>query len=122
MAITAPSFKNAIGGDRSCGRVDQRAFQLRLDRDRTVHGDGCDALRITFDGVGEDSRCPTGVQCVWAGDAAAAFVLERAPAAPIHRTLHTNGRFERQVEYEGFVIWLEDIKPYPKAGASIASG
>jgi len=90
-------------------------FELRASETAAIDG-----LRVSFEGVGEDSRCPTGVQCVWAGDAAAAFALEISPAAAVHRTLHTNGRFERQVEYEGFVIRLEDIKPYPKDGATIA--
>jgi hypothetical protein len=79
-------------------------------------------LRITFEGVAEDSRCPTGTQCAWAGDAAATFALEKPPAAALHRTLHTNGRFERQTDCDAFVVRLEDIKPYPKEGATIAPG
>ena len=79
-----------------------------------------EGLQITFEGVSEDSRCPTGVQCAWAGDAAATFTLQKAPAAAIQRTLHTHGRFERQAECEGFVVRLDTIKPYPKQGATIA--
>lgn len=92
-------------------------LELKVAETATVDG-----LRIAFEGVGEDSRCPTGVQCVWAGDAAAAFALEKPPAAAVHRTLHTSGRFERQTEYEGLVVRLDDIKPYPKDGATIAPG
>ena len=76
-------------------------------------------LRITFDGVSGDSRCPTGAQCVWAGDAAAGFSLEKSPES-IRRTLHTSNRFERQVDVAGFVVRLEDVKPYPKLGETIA--
>ena len=79
-----------------------------------------EGLQITFEGVSDDSRCPTGVQCVWAGDASATLTLQRRPAAAVHRTLHTNGRFERQTEYEGLVVRLDDIKPYPKNGVTIA--
>jgi hypothetical protein len=50
----------------------------------------------------------------------AAFVLDKAPAAAMHRTLHMNGRFERQIDHEPFVIRLDDVKPYPKTGVSIA--
>ena len=81
-----------------------------------------DGFRITFEGVSEDSRCPTGVQCVWAGDAAATFTLEKQPAAAEQRTLHTNGRYERQTDYDNFRIRLEDLKPYPKQGGDIAPG
>jgi hypothetical protein len=92
-----------------------RPFDLKPDQVARLEG-----LQITFEGVGEESRCPTGVQCAWAGDATAAFTLQKPPAAAVHRTLHTNGRFERQVDYEGFVLRLEDIKPYPKDGVTIA--
>jgi len=94
-----------------------RPFELAPGETVTI-----EALRIGFDGVGEDSRCPAGTQCAWAGDAAAAFTLERAPAAAEHPTLHTNGRFARQTEYETFVVRLEDLKPYPKDGVTIAPG
>lgn len=79
-----------------------------------------EGLRITFEGVSEDSRCPTGATCVWAGDAAATFTLEKPPAAALQGTLHTSGRFVRQTDYDNFTIRLEDIKPYPKLGATIA--
>ena len=72
--------------------------------------------------MSEDSRCPTGAQCVWAGDAAATFTLEKPPAAALQRTLHTNGRFARQTDFDNFVIRLEDIKPYPKKDVAIAPG
>ena len=81
-----------------------------------------EGLEITFEGVSEDSRCPRGTQCAWAGDAAASFTLQKPPAAMLQRTLHTNGRFERQIEIDGFVVRLEDVKPYPKDGAAIAPG
>jgi len=64
-----------------------RPFDVKPADVVTIQG-----LRITFEGVGEDSRCPTGVQCMWAGDAAATFTLETPPAAAVQRTLHTNGR------------------------------
>jgi hypothetical protein len=92
-----------------------RSFDVKATEVATIQG-----LRITFEGVSEDSRCPRGVQCVWAGDAAATFTLVKAPAAAEQRTLHTSGRFEQQTEYDTFVVRLEDIKPYPKEGVEIA--
>jgi hypothetical protein len=94
-----------------------RPFELAPSETMTIQG-----LRVAFDGVSNDSRCPTGAQCMWAGDAAAAFTLEAPPSPPVHRTLHTNNRFERQTEREGFVVRLEEIKPYPKEGGAIAPG
>jgi hypothetical protein len=94
-----------------------RPFEMKAAEVVTLQG-----LRITFDGVAEDSRCPTGVTCVWAGDAAATFSLEKPPATAEQRTLHTSGRFERQTNYDNFIVRLEDIKPYPKESGSIAPG
>jgi len=90
-----------------------RPFEMKPAEVVTVQG-----LRIAFEGVAEDSRCPTGAQCVWAGDAAATFTLEKPPSAALHRTLHTNGRLERQADVDAFVVRLEDVKPYPKEGAT----
>ena len=94
-----------------------RPFEVKAAEIVAIQG-----LRITFEGVSEDSRCPTGAQCVWAGDAAATFTLEKPPAAVMQGTLHTNERFERQTVYDHFVVRLEDVKPYPKESVAIAPG
>jgi hypothetical protein len=94
-----------------------KPFEMKAAEVVTIQG-----LRITFEEVSEDSRCPTGVQCVWAGDAAATFTLEKPPAAAEQRALHTSGRFERQTDYDNFTVRLDDLKPYPKEGAGIAAG
>jgi hypothetical protein len=79
-----------------------------------------DGLQIAFEGISEDSRCPAGVQCAWAGDAVATFMVERPPGAAAQLTLHTNGRYEREFGVDQFVVRLEDVKPYPKDGVTIA--
>lgn len=94
-----------------------RPFDVKAAEVVTVQG-----VRITFEGVSEDSRCPTGATCVWAGDAAATFTLEKPPAAALQRTLHTSGRFAQKTEFGDLVIKLEDVRPYPKEGDAIAPG
>lgn len=42
------------------------AFSLPVGKTATVNGT---SVRITFNRVTDDSRCPVDVQCVWAGDA-----------------------------------------------------
>ena len=109
LAVTVLSVQGAAP-EREPGRP----FEMKPGETVTVRG-----VRITFDGVTEDSRCPTGAQCVWAGDAAAAFALEKSPDA-VRLTLHTSGRFQQQAEFDGLVVRLEDVKPYPKLGQTIA--
>ena len=107
----AVATAQAVGAQRELGRP----FDLEPAEVVAIAG-----LRITFEAVTEDSRCPTGAQCAWAGDAAASFSLQKPPAPAVQRTLHTHARYERQTSFEGLVVRLESIKPYPNAGATIA--
>jgi hypothetical protein len=62
-----------------------------------------------------DSRCPSDVTCVTAGDAVVALVLsgdgDRAD------TLHTSGLRRRETTYGGHRIELTDVRPYPVSTA-----
>jgi len=118
MFATAFALAVIVAGAQGAApeREPGRPFEMKPAETVTFQG-----VRVTFEGVSEESRCPTGAQCVWAGDAAAGFILEKAPEST-RRTLHTNGRFERQAEFAGVVVRLEDIKPYPKQGETIAAG
>src|SRR6185312_15051394 len=49
-----------------------REFKLKAGRQVTVKGT---KLRIRFVAVENDSRCPSDVTCVWAGNAAVQFQL-----------------------------------------------
>ena len=79
-------------------------------------------LKVTFEAVTSDSRCPKGVACVWEGDAAVAVILELPPAAGEPRTLHTSAREQRETRYEGFVLSLVGLDPQPVEGRPIAPG
>ena len=50
------------------------AFELPVAKTATLNGSGA---RITFTQVKEDSRCPTDVTCVWAGDARIELTISR---------------------------------------------
>jgi hypothetical protein len=69
-------------------------------------------LRLGFMGVPADSRCPTSVVCIWAGDGAAeiAYGLGMGPSYP--DTLHTTLE-PRSAEFAGYLITLLDLMPYP---------
>ncbi len=78
-------------------------------------------LTVHFSGVTGDSRCPTGVNCFWAGDAAAEMRLTRGDEET-SVTVHTHGdqRFPRQAEAFGCTLHLEDLEPYPSSKRKIA--
>jgi hypothetical protein len=73
-------------------------------------------IRVGFSSVEQDSRCPSGVTCVWAGNARIAVEL-RSTTAPSRRLeLNTNSRFHRAAEYEGLIVTLLELEPYPESG------
>jgi hypothetical protein len=68
-------------------------------------------VTLTFRAV-EDSRCPKGVTCVWAGDAAIELRVT-SPTASVSYTLHTNDESARRVEHDGLRIQLVSLTPEP---------
>src|SRR5688500_13798954 len=76
-------------------------------------------LKITFDSITADSRCPPDVQCVWEGDAVAKIMAATGTQEPVSYELHTNTGFTTQVEHGGYRIRLSAVAPTPRAGVEI---
>ena len=74
-------------------------------------------LTIRFTSVLEDSRCPTGVQCAWEGNAEIMLELSGGDLETVH--LNTGPQFPRTEIYNGYTITLQELKPYPTEGMSI---
>lgn len=70
---------------------------------------------ITFERVTADSRCPIGVQCVWAGDGAAKLQLKDNAGAVSDDTLHTTLE-PQSVHFQQLRIRLKSLEPYPVYG------
>jgi hypothetical protein len=85
-------------------------FELRVGRSATVAGEG---LTVSFEAVPSDSRCPTNVQCVWAGDAVVQVVLSKDGKA-FGAELHTNLE-PKSVDYLNYNVALVSLAPYPSA-------
>jgi hypothetical protein len=70
------------------------------------------ALRVTFKGVGDDSRCPADVVCVWEGDALVKIEVREQSGDPVARELHTSGSAgSRTTAYAGFEVELVRVTP-----------
>jgi hypothetical protein len=69
-------------------------------------------LRVGFMSVPSDSRCPTSVVCVWAGDGAAeiSYGLGDGPSFP--DTLHTT-LDPKSVDFGAYRLTLLALTPYP---------
>jgi hypothetical protein len=72
-------------------------------------------LTLVFETVVEDSRCPVGTNCVWAGDAIVRLRVDSANSKPTSYMLHTNDGFEREVVHDGVRIRLSSLAPEPTA-------
>ena len=88
---------------------------LRLE-EQTTHGE----LELRWLEV-RDSRCPVGVQCVWAGEVIVELLVERAGRAAEELTLvRATGR-ATPVERAGYEWVLDEVTPVPRAGVAPAA-
>jgi hypothetical protein len=93
-----------------------RQFNLAVGQEAQIQGS---AVSIRFNGVGEDSRCGTDVQCIWAGNAVVRLTLSSSATTPDESALNT-GLEPRQTPYAGYTIRLVALNPAPKSGRQIA--
>ena len=74
------------------------------------------ALQLTFTNVVEDSRCPTQVTCVWAGQVIIEVEVQPEDESPqtILIQIPTNPSGGKDtVEVSGYTLFLEKVEPYP---------
>jgi hypothetical protein len=99
-----------------------REFKIKVGQMVTFRGE---VLRLRFKRITSDSRCPTGVECVWAGNAEVLFEVS-AGGARGKRTLslNTNAGQERAAEgtYRRYTVKLVGLSPYPQSGRKIRPG
>ena len=79
---------------------------------------GTDFL-MTFDRVTEDSRCPTNVNCVWAGNAVVRLTARVAGATGGNLELHTTTADKREAAVDGFRVQLVRLAPTRADGTPI---
>ena len=77
-----------------------------------------DALRVLFDRVTDDSRCPVGTTCVWEGDAIAWMILTLGRETATLQ-LHTHPNFVREGIAAGYRVRLVTLSPLPEADRRI---
>lgn len=89
-----------------------REFRLALGQVAELEGTN---LRVEFEAVPEDSRCPPWAYCVWAGDALVELEVWEADLPEWRRkdiALHTNpGIGPAQVAYGVHALQLVELEP-----------
>jgi hypothetical protein len=77
-----------------------------------------DGLRLTFDRVRADSRCPLDALCIQAGEAIVVLTLSQSAAAQVEQELRTTPAFS-EATYLSYVIKLMALAPYPRSTQQI---
>ncbi|MFV0541850.1 MAG: hypothetical protein ACK5MZ_11575 [Aestuariibaculum sp.] len=95
---------------------------MTTDKSAVLNNKKCLKIASTAYGIClqsvKDSRCPTGVVCVWEGDAAAELSL-MSETENIPFTLHTHNTLRQDTIIKDLKIELLNISPYPNADIPI---
>lgn len=75
-------------------------------------------VTLRFDRVVSDSRCPSDARCIRAGWAEVAITLSR-DGASVQRTLSLGEQRESETDYEGCIVALVKLEPYPTTSDTI---
>ena len=93
-------------------------FSLRIGESASIRGE---ELKVKFLEVTEDSRCPTGVVCIWEGRVSG--LVEITYREAIHSVVLTepgSTSWPSEITFEEYKIAYH-VEPYPQAGTEIAT-
>ena len=110
----------ASGGPKLAAKLGQE-FTLVLGQEAEVEPQG---LKVKFDSVSEDSRCPEGVTCIWQGNAKIRLRLAKAPDGERFVDLNTAGGHDPQTYPSagsslGYTVRLNGLSPKPGYAARL---
>ncbi len=86
---------------------------VKIGRDKK---DTRSKLSVKFVSVEEDSRCPEGANCIWAGNARITIKVRKSAGAWKSFELNT-GRGPETITFGGFELKLTSLTPTPKSDA-----
>ena len=97
--------------------IDAR-FTLAPGETASIEGRG---VRLRFEGVSGDSRCPIDAICIQGGDAVVK-VQASGDGGSLSLELHTGDASRASVTYGSVKVTLVDLQPYPFSSRTIAPG
>lgn len=92
-----------------------REIVLQYGEDIRLEGS---VLRLSFNEVLEDSRCPVDVTCVWEGNGKVIIGIA-AGMGPTHALILNTALDPRSVVWSGIRVTLLELSPSPHAGTNI---
>ena len=119
VACATPSQPGGAGGPATAIQVQtNRQFEIVIGQEARVEGT---AIVLRFGGVANDSRCPSDVQCVWAGNAVVGLSLREGEGPATDAALNTT-LDPKITKFGGYTVKLVDLKPVPNTGKAISGG
>ena len=92
-------------------------FTIKAGRQVVIKGE---KLSVRFSSVQNESRCPTGVQCVWEGNAAISIEVSKKRKKSAQAILNTNTAIQpNELAYKKYRIKLLGLNPYPRIDEKI---
>ena len=110
LVVLAMLLSSACWTPTSPDAVAGKPFDLKVGATATLD----DGLRIKFDRVTADSRCPIDVQCVRAGEAVMTVSLVTSNGTSDIREMRS-GATGSQISYAGHTIQITALSPYPRS-------
>ncbi len=119
--IMRPSFRLipllavlAIAGCDSSKLSDQDRAELQAGEVRIPLGETAtlDGLSITFDAVVSDSRCPSDVECIWAGEATVTLRIDGTSSDVV--VADPERTPEAGVRVGDVLVYAVALAPYPR--------
>jgi len=112
LFITLTAFVNSCS--KSGDKFKEGAIELKLSdcEDGNIAGDD---LKLCFDAVVSDSRCPANAICIWQGAATASFSFTKN--GDTHRfnlsTITMKPNYTKDTVIAGYKIEFVNLSPYP---------
>ena len=92
-------------------------FTIKAGQQVVIKGE---KLSVQFSSVQNESRCPTGVQCVWEGNAAISIEVSKKRKKAEQAILNTNTAIQpNEFAYKKYRIKLLRLNPYPRIDEKI---
>ncbi len=95
-----------LGGD-GAGRGRAESTELRLGQERVFRRAG---VRVKLLEIQEDSRCPQGVECIWAGNVRVALLV-RGPGRTSRRAALNTASEPRELKLGGRTLTISNVSP-----------
>ena len=106
-----------INGDGATGGRAE-SIELRPGQEKLLRGAG---VRVKLVAVEEDSRCPEGVNCIWAGNVRVALLVKGPGRAQRREALNT-ATAPRELKLNGRTVTISKVFPAKVAEREIKPG